>query len=255
MLTITEIPADLESFYSNYIEKCKKLFNLFPLKEQIKFPSGSSLFAKTVSDGIFYLADGYCKLYQDNKIIRLYNSGEFLVISQDFSGFNTVCDFAVKGFFWQTDEFIQLLKDQDLLKDWLKIRELENCINLNLAGVYLGEDVKLDFKHQVFKKGDLIIKKGDVPEMIYELISGEAIVMAAGKIVGRIYEEEIFGEISFLTESMRSADVIAVEDCNVRMIDMATFERLIALKPRMILQISKTLANRIVQLNDRLVSI
>lgn len=255
MLTITEIPADLESFYSNYIEKCKKLFNLFPLKEQIKIPSGSSLFSKTVSDGIFYLADGYCKLYQDNKIIRLYNSGEFLIKCANNNSFNPVCDFAVKGFYWETDEFFKILNEQNLIKDWLEIRELENYINLNLAGVYLGDDVKFDFKHQVFNKGDLIIKKGDIPEKIYELISGEAIVMADSKIVGRIYEDEIFGEISFLTESMRSADVVAVEDCTVRMIDMATFERLIALKPRMILQISKTLANRIVQLNDRLVSI
>lgn len=255
MLTLSEIPAELEQLYADFTEKCQLFKKKLPAKDQFKFLSGSLLFSDQNSEGIFYIEDGYCKVYQGDKIVRLHNSGEFITGGKGFASFKAVCDFAVKGCFWTKQEFAALISQTDLISEWLEILELDSAVNLYLAGTYLGDDVSLDFKHKTYKKGDLIIQSGDEPEMIFEMVSGEAVVMSDNKELGKIYEEEIFGEISFLTESTRTADVIASEDCTVRMLDMATFEKLITIKPRMILSISKTLAQRIVHLNDKLVSI
>lgn len=255
MLTLSQIPESLELLYTDYLEKSQLFFARLTTGAKIKHLGGTDIFMAQNCGDIFFLEDGYCKLYQDNKIIRLYNSSEFIVSSAGSGSFQAICDFAVRGFSWTKAEFESLLKEEALFSDWFSLREMENCINLHLAGVYLGDDVKLDFKHKSYKKGDLIIQSGEEPEMIFEMVSGEAFVMADNKELGKIYEEEIFGEISFLTESTRTADVIAGEDCTVRMLDMATFEKLITIKPRMILSISKTLAERIVHLNNKLVSI
>lgn len=87
------------------------------------------------------------------------------------------------------------------------------------------------------------------------MVSGSAIVLRDNKKIGRINTGEIFGEISFLTESTRTATVKADKNSFVHVVNKDDFSKLIETNLHLIISISKTLAQRIVQLNDQLLGV
>ena len=86
------------------------------------------------------------------------------------------------------------------------------------------------------------------------MIEGEAVVTSNGREIGYIGPEEVFGEISFLTESSRSASVRATDSCMVRVISRKDFLQQIRTNPQFIITISRKLAQRVVELNKKIAS-
>ena len=86
------------------------------------------------------------------------------------------------------------------------------------------------------------------------MIEGEAVVTSNGHEIGHIGPEEFFGEISFLTESSRSASVRATDRCMVRVISKKDFLQQIRTNPQFIITISRKLAQRVVELNKKIAS-
>ena len=82
-----------------------------------------------------------------------------------------------------------------------------------------------------YKKGDNIIVEGEEPDCLFEMIEGSARVEAQGAVVGSINSEELFGEVSFLTESKRTATVIAESYCLVNTMNGESFDQMNAVPP------------------------
>jgi CRP-like cAMP-binding protein len=142
--------------------------------------------------------------------------------------------------------------NNDIFEKWVSLSNMENMINLSLSSAYLKQEFKSDFALKEYQEGDLIMQEGETPEEIFELISGSAVAIYNDEAVGRIKEGEVFGEISFLTERTRTATVQATRKSLVRVTGKDDFSDLIKHNPQVIIAISKTLASRIIELNEKI---
>ncbi|MBA2654700.1 MAG: cyclic nucleotide-binding domain-containing protein [Gammaproteobacteria bacterium] len=62
-------------------------------------------------------------------------------------------------------------------------------------------------------KGDYIIKKGEVDDVLYIIVEGKVIIKEDENILAELGSQQIFGELAVLSPEPRTASVVAVEDC------------------------------------------
>lgn len=106
-----------------------------------------------------------------------------------------------------------------------------------------------------YNEGNVIIQEGDAANEVYELMSGEAEVRVEGEQVGTIYPGELFGAMAALTQTTRTASVIASRPCMVMSIPMDHFNDLLRSQPRTGLALMENMAHQILNLNRELVDL
>lgn len=104
------------------------------------------------------------------------------------------------------------------------------------------------------EKGKVLIKEGDTTTQAYLLQSGRVGVFT--EIEGRKIElavleaGEIIGESALISDSVRSASVEALEDCNLILISRAEFEERLDNSDRAIRAVVKMLSHRVLDSNQ-----
>ena len=85
------------------------------------------------------------------------------------------------------------------------------------------------------KEGDRIVKKGDLGNEMFMILKGSAEVCdwkGESKISLAIFGEgEVFGEMAFLSETARSADVVALSDLEVLVLTQAFMKNFMKMMP------------------------
>lgn len=100
-----------------------------------------------------------------------------------------------------------------------------------------------------FKSGETIILEGTQSDTVYSIVEGHAEVFVKGTKVGEVLENEIFGALSVLTNSPRTATVVADRRCLVMVVPRHQFETLIRHHPRICMSLMENMARQIVSLN------
>ena len=104
-------------------------------------------------------------------------------------------------------------------------------------------------------QGDVIIKEGDPADCAYEIITGRVQVETSkgGRkiVLARLGSGQFFGELGLIAEAPRSATVIAAQDCVLRVINRATFNRLLRRSPTSLFPVLKALFDRLREMNAR----
>lgn len=253
MLAIINIPGYIEDIYSEYKALAKDIYDsIQDSGEEKLIPGRTDLFNAFPDGTVIHITDGFFRFKNGEKLMRLYSQTDFVVVRNFHDETTLASDFGSSVMVFDKDVFLNILhQDAAILEKWVRLQDIENSINRYLATVYMKDnEISPDFNLKEYKAGDIIANEGEPPLEIYEMITGSAVAVHEGKEIGMIHEGEIFGEISFLTESSRSATVKASEDCIVNAIKKEQFDDLIKFNPQLILSISKTLARRIVTLND-----
>jgi len=109
-------------------------------------------------------------------------------------------------------------------------------------------------------KGDLIIKKGDLSDSMFLVVSGQVRArLLVGKndtSLGTMEPGEVFGEVAMLSQTARSADVVAETPTRLLRLTSGRFQELMSdhsqLAARLLYNISRLLATRISQRNQEL---
>lgn len=256
MLTIKGTPDFIDAAYKTYKSAARELYQHCAGKAaQEKVLANTNLLAnKKINNAFVYIVEGFCQLKHENKTIRLYSESDFIVTAKDFDdAWTLTSEFTTYVSFVEMEHFLAVIKDSSLTEQWTELLCLENKINVSLCSFYLQEDVVADFQYRQYSTGETIIMEGDTSREIFEMISGSAVVLRNNQEIGTINAGEPFGEISFLTASPRTATVKALESCFVRIADNEQFLKLITINPQLAFHISKTLAERVIQLNTRVV--
>jgi predicted GNAT family N-acyltransferase len=108
-----------------------------------------------------------------------------------------------------------------------------------------AHDLTEDF-HRVFADtGDRIITKGDTSDEVFFLVRGRARVERSGVTDHELVPGDLFGELALLTDSHRSADVVATTDCDLMTLPRAAFEREIVANPAHVLGLLRSLGFRL----------
>lgn len=111
------------------------------------------------------------------------------------------------------------------------------------------DKASLGFAH--FTPGEIIIQEGTPSDTVYSIVEGHAEVTINGFKVGEILEDEIFGALSLLTHSPRTATVTATKNCLCLVVPRNQFETLIKTHPRICLNLMENMARQIVALNKQ----
>lgn len=77
------------------------------------------------------------------------------------------------------------------------------------------------------KKGEYIIRKGEAGQELYILEEGQAVASLDGRVVRQYMANDFFGERALLKKEPRAADVIALIDCRVLLINRECFVQLL----------------------------
>jgi len=85
--------------------------------------------------------------------------------------------------------------------------------------------------HQRYANGDVIVSEGIISNNAYVVLAGEvSITKKLDKktvVIGTLKAGEVFGEMGLITESVRSANVVAIGNVTVGVIDKERFTRIL----------------------------
>ncbi len=256
MLELLDIPQNIEELYRNYKKECERIFEIIKEKgEFLKLPFQKDLFdeAKEKEEAIFFIEEGFYKLYLGRKQARFYSNSDFIFFDRFDKNIRLFSEFGSSVYKFNAKEIEKVLEEKKEMRNFYRLQGIDNKINIFLSLFKSKEEKKAKLKFREYKEGDIILKEGDAPDNIYELMSGDAVAISQGMEIGRIEAGEIFGEISFLTESARTATIKAIRKCNVLIIDRCTFMEMIKEKPGFVISVAKNLAKRIKDLNQEVV--
>ena len=105
-------------------------------------------------------------------------------------------------------------------------------------------------KRLYFKPNTDVIQEGDLGDCAYIVEAGSLEVSKINdqnnkQILGRLKENDIFGELGLIDGLPRSATVTALEDCTIKVLTKDSFNSLIKNRPEALMPIFKVLASRL----------
>lgn len=196
---------------------------------------------------------GEFKLMSGDKIVRIFSPDDIFYFSPLMIKNNVrfFCEYSSEVIVFSNDLLSGVLLDEpEIALNWQKWANVQQDLNVLIEAHYLTAGMKPTLEMRSFEAGELIINENDSSEEIFEMMDGSARVVVNNVKIGIVEEGDIFGELSFLTEGKRTASVIAEKACTVNLIKRADFVELIKYRPQLIYNIAKSLAKRILQLNQ-----
>lgn len=168
--------------------------------------------------------------------------------------------------FYGTDSGAQLLRypaldfmqrvfnEPTAIRLWTRLLITYAGLMLRITAAHTQQGTPVTPGFEVFQPGDIIIHQGGRADYVYNMSSGVAEVFVDDIPVGRIADGEIFGAMTVLTDSDRSATVKAKTVCSVVKVPKEQFTELIKSNPATIHSLLVDMANSIVNLNEQLVA-
>ncbi len=101
-----------------------------------------------------------------------------------------------------------------------------------------------------FSAGQTIFAEGEEGHNMYFIVSGRVEIRSADNLIHSLGEGEIFGEMALIDQSPRSADAVAVADCELEEISERAFVFRIGEAPFFALKVMRTLASRLREANQ-----
>jgi CRP-like cAMP-binding protein len=98
--------------------------------------------------------------------------------------------------------------------------------------------------------GEQIFAEGDLGKEMFGVISGAVELSHGGRLVGRVEPGDTFGEMAIISDAPRSLTASAAEESVIASIDSKMFLYLVHETPMFAIQVMRSLADRIRQLDD-----
>ncbi|MBL4866607.1 MAG: cyclic nucleotide-binding domain-containing protein [Pseudomonadales bacterium] len=256
----------IETDYSESFEEmdlkskdiCQQLLQfLTPLAEPKEYAEVGDLFGTHWPQDRFYtVIDGCVCFEQQGNTLFHFDQGDMIGLLPRYGRTESR---------YFTDQFVELqaylytdlekvIKESEAaLELWNKWQasNLNKLIILYSLNPQKENKAALGFEH--YNKDDVIISEGEPATEVYAIVDGHAKVMVNGVKVGEVLEEEIFGAMSLLTNSPRSATVIATERCTVLVVPRDQFKTLMQTHPNICVNLLESLARNIVSLNQQVI--
>lgn len=96
------------------------------------------------------------------------------------------------------------------------------------------------------KQGETILSEGEEGHCMYVVLTGRVQVLAGGVEIATVGKGDFFGEVSLVDDGPRSADVVALEDCELMVITRMTLGVLAAVEPGAAIQLLAAIGRSLV---------
>lgn len=229
-------------------------------REPVLIPRTTNLYEEEAYKGkVFVLTEGnllWC--YGENDLFIL-EPGDIVGLT-DLYGIQIGylrSEFAVKAHQFTADEFFGVLNAhpeiQSLWGEFLSCHYA--AMTWFVISLMQGEKIFVP-KVLQHKAGEVILEQGSKGTDVYTLLQGgEANVMVDGVKVGEIKEGELFGLFAALTDSPRTASIVASSDCLTVVVAKEDFLDLIRNMPDLARKAMADMARSVVELNSKVVSL
>ncbi|HYF48969.1 MAG TPA: cyclic nucleotide-binding domain-containing protein [Planctomycetota bacterium] len=107
------------------------------------------------------------------------------------------------------------------------------------------EFLKYDDHFVTYHAGDVIFSEGEAGNTMYVVKGGTVELRVDGKVVEKLEEGHIFGEMSLVDNDPRSATAIAASDCQVVPLDSAKFQYMIRQSPYFAIEVMQVITARL----------
>lgn len=255
MFVFSEQSAALEQLSDLNRELCAALIqNLPPCQENCKIAAGRLFQAADNQFGLFFIKNGVVFLsYQERRLFG-YDENDLLLIPE--TSFDWPLHYEselaiIVDRYSVADWSAKVAGDQALQQLWINYLEGQKQLIALLLAESQQDDPVLDPSLEYVEAGQTIIQQGELERSVCTMVEGSADVFVDGTKVGEIKRNQIFGAFSSLTNSRRSASVVATSRCLLAKIPQEDFLQLINARPEAALQLLQEMAATIVNLNNK----
>lgn len=153
-----------------------------------------------------------------------------------------------------TQHFVDevVLGKVQFLENWKDVIKFSECINR--AFNFLANDGKQDFHLKFLNAGERLMCEGDKATFVYLVRKGQlkASIFRNDQeiLLGEILEGEFVGEMAYINGEARSADVTAMNNCELIEIPISLVDVLLFQKPSWSKAFMQTLSKRLKRSND-----
>ena len=95
------------------------------------------------------------------------------------------------------------------------------------------------------KAGDVIFREGDAADEMYVIKTGTVEIRVGNRVLEKLGENTIFGEMALIDSSRRSADAVAVTDATIIPVTEKQFLWMVSQTPFFALRVMRVLAQRL----------
>ena len=103
-----------------------------------------------------------------------------------------------------------------------------------------------------YKAGDVVFKEGDVADALFIIQSGEVEIRLGNRVLEKLPQYSIFGEMALIDASPRSATAAAASDVKLVPVTEKQFLFLISNTPHFALNVMRIMARRLRAANKNL---
>jgi len=220
------------------------------------FNAGTSIQPET--DTVYIVKEGELFESYDGQLIVIYEKGD-LVNADALARMKTSIyetDFAVTVDKYNGKEFLEhITADSARIPIWTRYLTCLIQSYQILACHFSRQDTDYLPEFRQYSKGETIIEEDTDGDEVFTLLNGSARVMRKGEEVGEIEKDEIFGAIAALTNTPRTATIIATSDCDTLVAKSENFQSIFETRPDLVHKLIHDMARTIVSSNERIVEL
>jgi signal transduction histidine kinase len=117
------------------------------------------------------------------------------------------------------------------------------------AGDTILFELASSLKEKEVPRGSTIIRKGDIGEAVFMIVSGKVRVHDGNHVLARMEAGQLFGEYALIDKHVRSASVTAEDNCLLLQLDNEDFYRVAAGDPGILRGVLRELIRRMREMN------
>ncbi len=210
------------------------------------------------SGSIYLIKDGDIYENFDGQIIVFYEKGDLVNADALSHPKLTTYDnhFAVTADEYDGQQFIDhIAANKSKFLIW---NQYLSCLSQSyqlLMCYFSRQDTDYLPESRQYKKDDIIIKENTEGDEVFTLLNGSAKVMSNNEEVGQIDKDEIFGAIAALTNTTRTATIVATSDCDTLVAKSENFRSILDTRPDIVQKLIQDMARTIVSGNDRIIEL
>jgi len=210
------------------------------------------------STSVYLIKDGTINETFDGRLIVVHESGDLIgadgLLQHKITAYEN--DFAVTVDEYNGSEFIDaIFGDKGKLTVWTQYLTCLSQSYQLLMCHFSQQDPAFNPEYRHYNKGDMIIEANTEGDEVFTLMSGSAKVMNNNTEVGVINKDELFGAIAALTNTKRTASIIAASNCETIVVKSESFRGLLATRPNTVQKLITDMARTVVSCNDKIIEL
>jgi voltage-gated potassium channel len=125
--------------------------------------------------------------------------------------------------------FAAEIRKRDFVVTWQLVAKVPIFRGLDASRI---ADIARLLKPQVVPENFVVVRRGEAAAAMFFIVQGEVEIDVAPQPV-RLGRGQFFGEIALLRDTVRTATVTAVEECQLLSLDIGDFRQLLAAHPEL----------------------